>query len=201
LSGGKMDLRKLMDELRKKYGKERYFEDDGLFDVITAMTYPEIRDFFAKYVEGGEPIPYEYYFGLAGVKFSPPTMVNGFGLGRPGITVNGDNHLVVVDTSGMNPLGKKMGYQIDDVIYSVNGMDIGPENFNEVKKTIGDKIKEGDPLELKIGRKNAGGVMEAKTLKTEFIPMPVRVDGKLELLHDPTPEQAAVRKAWLELGN
>jgi predicted metalloprotease with PDZ domain len=199
LSEGKMDLRMLMHELGKKYGKYRYFEDDSLFDVITAMTYPEIRTFFSKYVEGGEPIPYEYFFGLAGVQFSPPTMVNGFGIGRPGLTVNGDNKLVVVDTSGLNPLGKKMGYQIGDVIYNVNGMDINPDNFNEVKKTIGDKIKEGDPLEIKIGRKNAGGVMETTTLKADFIPMPVRIDGKLELMPDPTPEQAAVRKAWLVL--
>ncbi|HEX3768252.1 MAG TPA: peptidase M61, partial [Puia sp.] len=50
LSGTKMDLRKLMDELKKKYGKERYFEDDSLFDIITKMTYPEVRGFFSKYV-------------------------------------------------------------------------------------------------------------------------------------------------------
>jgi predicted metalloprotease with PDZ domain len=64
LSGTKMDLRKLMDELKKKYGKERYFEDDSLFDIITRMTYPEVRGFFTKYVEEGIPIPYEYFFGL-----------------------------------------------------------------------------------------------------------------------------------------
>ena len=53
LSGTKMDLRKLMDELKKKYGKERYFEDDSLFDIITRMTYPEVRVFFTKYGRRG----------------------------------------------------------------------------------------------------------------------------------------------------
>jgi predicted metalloprotease with PDZ domain len=199
LSGTKMDLRKLMDELRKKYGKERYFEDDSLFDIITRMTYPEVRGFFSKYVEGVMPIPYEYFFGFAGVKYTPATVRPGFGIGRPAMTVNENNYLVVVDTSGMNPLGKKIGYQIADVIYSINGAEINAGNFQNVKKEIGDTIKEGDPLELKVGRKSAAGVMDTVILKTAYMPMPVPVVGKLELMPDPSPEQLAVRNAWLIL--
>ena len=68
-----------------------------------------------------------------------------------------------------------------------------------VRKEIGDTIKEGDPLELKVGRKNAAGVMDTVMLKTPDMPMPIPVAGKLELLPDPTPEQLAVRNAWLIL--
>ena len=199
LSGTKMDLRKLMDELKKKYGKERYFEDDSLFDIITRMTYPEVRGFFSKYVEEGKPIPYEYFFGLAGVKYTPATVINGFGIGRVGMMLGDQNHLVVVDTSGMNLLGKKIGYQIGDVILTINGAEINVGNFAVVKKEIGDTIKEGDPLELKVGRKNAAGVMDTVMLKTPYMPMPIPVAGKLELMPDPTPEQLAVRNAWLIL--
>jgi predicted metalloprotease with PDZ domain len=199
LSGTKMDLRKLMDELKKKYGKERYFEDDSLFDIITRMTYPEVREFFSKYVEGGTPIPYEYFFGFAGVKYTPASFVNGFGFGRPAFTVGENDRLLVVDTSGMNALGKKIGYHVGDLIYSINGVDINAANFQNVKKDIGDKIKEGDPMELKVGRKNAAGTMDTVMLKTEYVPMPVAVPGKLELIPDPSPEQLAVRNAWLIL--
>lgn len=199
LSGTKMDLRKLMDELKKKYGKERYFEDDSLFDIITRMTYPEVRGFFSKYVEEGIPIPYEYFFGLAGVKYTPATFRNGFGIGRVGLSVGDGNHLLIVDTSGMNALGKKIGYHVGDLIYSVNGVEINAGNFQDMKKQIGDTIKEGDPLELKVGRKNAAGAMDTLTLKTEYMPMPVAVAGKLELIPDPSPEQLAVRNAWLIL--
>ena len=199
LSGTKMDLRKLMDELKKKYGKERYFEDDSLFDIITRMTYPEVRGFFSKYVEEGKPIPYEYFFGLAGVKYTPATFRNGFGIGRVAMSVGDDNHLMVVDTSGMNALGKKIGYQIGDVIFSINGAEINAGNFHVVKKEIGDTIKEGDPLELKVGRKNVAGVMDTVMLKTPYMAMPIAVAGKLELIPDPTPEQLAVRNAWLIL--
>jgi predicted metalloprotease with PDZ domain len=199
LSGTKMDLRKLMDELKKKYGKERYFEDDSLFDIITRMTYPEVRGFFSKYVEGRTPIPYDYFFGFAGVKYTPATVTNGFGFGRPAMTIGEENHLLIVDTSGMNPLGKKIGYHVGDLIFSINGVEINAGNFQEVKKGIGDKIKEGDPLELKVGRKNAAGMMDTVMLKTAYMPMPVSVPGKLELMPDPSPEQLAVRNAWLVL--
>jgi hypothetical protein len=99
----------------------------------------------------------------------------------------------------MNPLGKKIGYQIGDVIFSVNGAELNAANFPVVKKEIGDKIKEGDALEIKVGRMNAAGVMDSVMLKTEYMPMPVSVAGKLELIPDPSPEQLAVRNAWLIL--
>jgi predicted metalloprotease with PDZ domain len=199
LSGTKMDLRKLMDELKKKYGKERYFEDDSLFDIITKMTYPEVRGFFSKYVEKGVPIPYEYFFGLAGVQYTPATVVNGFGIGRVAITPDETNHLVVVDTSNMNALGKKIGYQTGDVIYSINGVQVNFQNFLAMRKEIGDTIKSGDLMELKVGRKNAAGMIDTVMLKTDYIPMPIPVNCKLELMPDPTPEQLAVRNAWLIL--
>jgi predicted metalloprotease with PDZ domain len=71
LSGGQYDLRQLKHDLGVKYGKDKYFNDDELFDVITALTYPEIRAFFADYVEGEKPIPYEQFFGYAGVTIKP----------------------------------------------------------------------------------------------------------------------------------
>lgn len=199
LSGTKMDLRKLMEELKKKYGKERYFEDDSLFNIITRMTYPEVRGFFSKYVEEGVPIPYEYFFGLAGVKYTPATVKNGFGLGRVALNFAESNHLIVADTSDMNILGQKIGYHIADVIYSVNGSEVDPQNFTAVRSAIGDTIKTGDLLELKVGRKNATGTMDTVLLKTDYIPMPAAVNCKLELMPDPTPEQLAVRNAWLVL--
>ena len=124
-------------------------------------------------VEEGIPIPYEYFFGLAGVKYTPATFRNGFGIGRVGLSVGDGNHLLIVDTSGMNALGKKIGYHIGDLIYSINGSEINAGNFNDAKKEIGDKIKEGDPMEIKVGRKNAAGVMDTVALKTEYMPMPV----------------------------
>ncbi len=61
LSDGKYGLMSLMQDLSKKYGVDKPFKDDKLFDVITEMTYPEIRTFFADYVEGSKELPYTDY--------------------------------------------------------------------------------------------------------------------------------------------
>ena len=41
--------------------------------------------------------------------------------------------------------------------------------------------------------------MDTLMPKTPYMAMPIPVPGKLELMPDPTPEQLAVRNAWLIL--
>lgn len=72
LSGGNYSLKNLKHDLGIKYGKDKYFNDDELFDVITSLTFPEVKQFFADYVEGDKSIPYETFFGYAGVDIVPP---------------------------------------------------------------------------------------------------------------------------------
>jgi predicted metalloprotease with PDZ domain len=57
LSKGKMGTQELMQKLIEKYGPEKAFKDEDLFNVITTLTFPEIRQFFKDYVENGQPIP------------------------------------------------------------------------------------------------------------------------------------------------
>ncbi|MGY0035434.1 M61 family metallopeptidase [Pedobacter sp. NJ-S-72] len=57
LSNGNIGTQELMQMLIKKYGPEKPFKDEDLFNVITALTFPEIRQFFNNYVETGRPIP------------------------------------------------------------------------------------------------------------------------------------------------
>jgi hypothetical protein len=70
LSDGNYGLRNLTYDLGVRYGRDRYFNDDELFDEIAKLSYPEVKDFFVKHVQGNTPIPYDYYFGLAGIKVS-----------------------------------------------------------------------------------------------------------------------------------
>ena len=70
LSGGTMGTQELMQALIKKYGKDAAFEDDELFDVITQMTFPEIRSFFKDCVEGGKNLPLKDLLKQAGFDFN-----------------------------------------------------------------------------------------------------------------------------------
>jgi predicted metalloprotease with PDZ domain len=71
LSQGKYGLKDLMHDLGTKYGRENYFNDDSLFATIEQLTFPGVAQFFTDYVAGSKPIPYEYFFGLAGIEFLP----------------------------------------------------------------------------------------------------------------------------------
>jgi len=69
LSGGRSGLRELILELAARYGKDHPFPEDGFFHVVTEMTYPEIGDFFDRYVEAAEPLPIAEYYAKLGIRF------------------------------------------------------------------------------------------------------------------------------------
>lgn len=73
LSGGKMGTQDLMQWLTQKYGEDKYFNDDDLFDEITKMTFPEIRSFFRDYIEGTQPIPLKEYLSKVGFIYDETT--------------------------------------------------------------------------------------------------------------------------------
>jgi predicted metalloprotease with PDZ domain len=68
LSNGERGLREVILELTRKFGKERAFPEAGLVDTLVAMTYPEVRDFFARYVWESEQLPIEAYYGKLGIR-------------------------------------------------------------------------------------------------------------------------------------
>ncbi len=69
LSRKKYSAARLMQDLVINYGKAKAFSDNELFDVIATMTYPEIRTFFSKYVEGIEPLPLKEYLQKIGLNY------------------------------------------------------------------------------------------------------------------------------------
>lgn len=73
LSNGQRGLREVMLELVERYGPENEFQDDRFFDVLVEMTYPEIADFVANYIEGTTELPYDEYFQKIGIRFNPDT--------------------------------------------------------------------------------------------------------------------------------
>ena len=68
LSQGTRGLQDLIAELTRKYGKRRAFPEATLVDTLVAMTYPEIRDFFDRYVWDSERLPIAEYYGKLGIR-------------------------------------------------------------------------------------------------------------------------------------
>jgi predicted metalloprotease with PDZ domain len=68
LSGGTRGLQDLIADLTRKYGKRRAFPESTLVDTVVAMTYPEIRDFFDRYVWDSQRLPIAEYYGKLGIR-------------------------------------------------------------------------------------------------------------------------------------
>jgi predicted metalloprotease with PDZ domain len=69
LSHGTRGLRDVLLQLAKKYGPDHPISEQNFFQDFTAMTYPEIGDFFKQYVQAAEPLPLQQYLGRVGIRY------------------------------------------------------------------------------------------------------------------------------------
>ena len=68
LSDGREGLQDLIAELTRRFGKRRAFPETTLVDTIVAMTRPEVREFFERYVWESERLPIADYYGKLGIR-------------------------------------------------------------------------------------------------------------------------------------
>ena len=58
LSNGEMGYRDMIRKLSQRFGENKPFKDDKLIDELVAVTgYPQIKDFYNKYIAGDQPTP------------------------------------------------------------------------------------------------------------------------------------------------
>ncbi|HEX8516960.1 MAG TPA: peptidase M61 [Bacteroidia bacterium] len=198
LSEGKYGLQELMKDLSKTYGKDRAFKDEELFDQIAKLTYPEIREFFTKHVEGSEPLPIEETLALAGVGYSAQPKTKEITLGGVSIGLNAaTNRLIFVNTAKMDDFGKAMGYQEYDEIIKFNGKKLKLENAQAVIGGFMSQVKEGDVLKVVVLRKNEKGKSKKVKLSSKVFPVIPSRRSNLILLPDATAQQLKIRSAWI----
>lgn len=198
LSEGKYGLRDLMLDLSKTYGKDNSFKDEELFDKITELTYPEIREFFTRYVEGHEPLPLEEAFQKVGIRYEPAArqQVISYGGFIPGFDEEAGK-ITVADASEMDEFGRKMGFREGDQLLKLNGTAITPDNIREV---IGEQLQgmqPGEKLTITVGRLNGRGKLKDVRLKGRATAIERQSLHVLEPDPDATPGQKALRAAWL----
>ena len=151
LSGGRYAFKDLKHDLGVKFGKDKFFEDAALFDEIEKLTYPEIKQFLLTYVQNGKPIPYEEYFGMAGVQYIPKEISSSVTFG--GVSISPNEGKLVLGTRQLNEFGKKMGYQDGDELVSINGTAINEANIQQQMQRFNTTVKEGDKIEVIVKRK------------------------------------------------
>ncbi len=198
LSEGKYGIMNLMQDLSKTYGKNQSFKDEELFDKITELTYPEIRDFFRQYVEGTNPLPLTETFNQVGITYQQEGEERKQTLGRFTLGYNPKTErLFVADTDKMNAFGRKMGFKKGDQLLQINGKNLTPENASDLLGTYVQNAPEGSRITVLVNRPGATGKMQAVKLKGRLQKTLEKTENQLVLNPDATPKQLELRQAWL----
>lgn len=203
LSEGKYGLQNLINDLSKKYGKSKAFEDDKLFDEITSMTYPQIGEFLNHYVAGPEKLPLKEIFESVGIsyieKFISPELSLGLESNAVTITqVEGAPKLAIANMNALNDQGKALGFKNEDILLKLNGESI-PYNdqFRDFFQRQQQSLEVGKKITYTVLRKNEGGVAQEVELTADVIVVNREVRHLLGINEQATPAQVALRKAWL----
>jgi predicted metalloprotease with PDZ domain len=191
-----------MGDLSKRFGRDKSFQDDELFDIITSMTYPEIGGFLQTYVAGKKPLPLDSIFRLAGINFQPSDTVYApeidFGTGvNFGLVPTGDT-LYVANLSKPSNLMKRIGVNSGDKILELNGKSFLLSNYKLAIEAYGEEAKVGSTISLKVLRKNKEG---SNQWEEKLLSATIRNESKVEATLKPdlnaTTKQKSLLENWL----
>ncbi len=197
-SNGNYGTQTLMKDLSKKYGPEKSFNDDDLFNDIEKLTFKEVRTFLDTYVAGPKPLPYKEIFAMVGMNYTDKRTEEQITLGGISVGYNPTtNHLVVVNTDKLDDFGKKLKFKEEDEIVTFNSRKLTLENMKDVLGGFMQSAKTGDKLSIEVLRKDKKGNESIKTLKAKVKPVKVTETDILEVNEKATEQQVTARKAWL----
>lgn len=205
LSNGKYGLRNLLMDLSAKYGKDKGFKDDELFQEITKMTYPEIGEFFSKYVNGTEKLPLEQTLNAVGIVYKEEEKFKDYSLGIGNsdvgvIQIEDKPRLQIARIDNLNAMGKALGFEQGDVLLKINGdtlPDLGPEFGVFIQKQMM-ALPTSKTLSYTVSRKDQSG--ESKVVELSAPVTQIELERRHMLMFDPaaTAQQLALRDSWLK---
>ncbi len=194
LSNGEMGYRDMIRKLSQRFGENKPFKDDQLIDELVTVTgYPQVKDFYNKYIAGSEPTPYEYYLKLVGVEIrkqeTPPIF---WFIKDPNQTgYNDKNNTFVFDESAaLSPFAKSIGFKATDEIVALDGKTI---NIQDVQAFINysKTIKEGQNVTVTILRNNNKMELKGKAILDKM------TMENLQFKASPTAEEQKLQNQWL----
>jgi predicted metalloprotease with PDZ domain len=166
------------------YLRGRGYRSEDFEQMVSRVAGSDMSDFFRRYVQGAERLPYEESFAQVGLKFvsqarAPVT-----------IGISGDeNEKVIYKIASVRPdsPASDAGLQVGDVITSFGGTRLTVTNF---LKTIG-RYKPGERAQLSVTR--AGRPLTISLV----LGAPQLFDFRIEENPSASVESKALRAAWL----
>jgi predicted metalloprotease with PDZ domain len=171
------------------------------------MTFPEIKDFFNRYVQGNESLPLKKVFDYVGINYAAEERFMDYSLGisyseLDVANIDSKPKLQIIHTENLNEMGKALGFKEGDVLVAINEEplpDLGPELGTFITKHFR-SLPKTDTLTYTVSRKNEVEVwqevkLSAPVKKVENIRRHVMIPNPLA-----TQEQLKLREAWLKSG-
>jgi predicted metalloprotease with PDZ domain len=173
IRGAHQNQRSLIDvimALHRQYGPDRPFDEAGFFDAFCEVAEtPGLREFFAKHVEGREPLPYAEALMLVGLEYSAEgseiKAINPLDAGKNDLKVKASN-------LGITRVVKKVGPN------EWAGLQVGDEVSMMDLVTARDEAQNG-VMKLPVTRGGATVVLDVP-VKTETVTRP----HDLKVAHD-----------------
>ncbi len=193
LSKGKMGLREVVKKLSKQYGPKKSFPENGFFELIVKMTYPEIKDFFDAYVKGSEPLPVREFLAKAGYDYIPVSKSGKYRATLGRVTPSfADSVLVAANVDPLDSVNIESGLRNGDVLFKVVLQDKTYSIFDpELGKAI-TTVSAGDPFSWIVRRDGKELTLSAHTGRTEIVEK-----HKIIPVQKLTKEQEQFRVWWM----
>ena len=193
LSNGEIGLLDLMKKLSEKYGKNQPFDDNQLIEVIVDLSYPEIQEFFDKYITGSTPIPYNEFLEKVGLVEEEYETTTGYFLAgqTPYIDGNPDTgELFFRENIGFNSFLNELGIEGGDILKSINGQEYNIQNAYNMVMTA-ESWEEGEEVTFVVVRDGKEITLTATTHQ------PTTTSTRI-IEKDDDKAQVKLREAWLK---
>lgn len=198
LSNGEMGYRDMIRKLSQRFGENKPFKDDKLIDELVTVTgYPQIKDFYNKYIAGNQPTPYTEYLSMVGVEVSKKELPPIFWFIKDPTQTGydpGTQALSFDEDATLSPFAKSIGFKITDQVLALDGKAVDIKKLPEFM-AYARTIKEGQEVSITILRDNAGK-KEKMTLKGKAILDKIDRE-KIQFKANPTAEELKLQTQWL----
>ena len=193
-SGGNRSWLTVMKELSNKYGKNKPFLDDNLIAEITEMTYPEVGAFLNTHVVGETPIDYETFLKKVGLDFKEAKVETNYVQNAGNLIVGAAPEKQAIKFNELvaeNSFWDENGAKPDDLIKSINGVEVTLANANQV---FGEVFSWQPGKEIDVVLIRGDEEISIKTTTTQSYTNAVTLGEN----SDATMAQKEIRNAWLK---
>lgn len=160
-SDGNNSLRQVLMKLAEKYGETKPFNDDDLINEIVALTHPDVKDFFDRYITGTMMPDYATYFQLIGYDYKLQYQKETYYFGPFRLGYNEERNEFAFVKVGENILGVKEG----DILLSINNQEVDMDNIDRLYEDYFSDNDTGKEALIEIRREGHPLILEAKPKK------------------------------------